>query len=76
MGSEMSIPTAVGDLERRYGSLNRASRKADIPLGTLFAAKNGSDPRLTTLHKLAAGLDMTFPAFAKKYIRRSAVARL
>ena len=75
MVSVMSVPDAVGDLERRSGSLNRASRKADIPLGTLFAIKNGSDPRLTTLHRLAASLDMTFPAFAKKYIRAT-VARL
>jgi len=68
MNAEMSLPDAVGDLERMHGSLNAASRKADMPLGTLFALKNGSDPKLSTLLRLAGALDMKFPAFAQKYI--------
>lgn len=62
----MGLSEVIEDLVARYGSLNAASRKADIPLGTLFAAKNGSDPRLTTLRKIAAGLDMTLAELAVK----------
>lgn len=57
----MSIPELIGELVTRYGSLNAASRKADIPVTTLFKLYNGEnkEPRLDTLRKIARGLDLS-----------------
>lgn len=59
--SEMSIPGLVGELVQRYGSLNAASRKADIPLTTLYMLYSGNhkDMRVETLRKIAAGLGIS-----------------
>lgn len=58
MQLEMSFPDMVEALEQKYGSLNAASRKADIPTGTLHRIKHGqvTDPRYSTLVKIADGL--------------------
>ncbi len=55
----MSIPELVGKLVERHGSLNAASRKADIPLTTLFRLYKGQhkEPTLDTLRKIATALD-------------------
>lgn len=60
LGDAMSIPELVGELVRRHGSINAASRKADIPLTTLFRLYNGQhkEPTLETLRKIAAALDL------------------
>ena len=56
----MSIPEVVGVLVQRYGSVGAASRKADIPLATLYRLYTGEhkQPTLDTLRKIAAALDM------------------
>ena len=58
---EMSIPELVGELVRRYGSLNAASRKTDIPLTTLYRLYNGEhkDMRVETLRRIADGLGIS-----------------
>lgn len=61
MQLEMSFPDMVEALERKYGSLSAASRKADIPATTLFKIKRGADPRYSTLLKIARGLDRPLP---------------
>ncbi len=55
----MSIPEVIGELVERYGSINAASRKVDIPVTTLFRMYNGErvNPTLETLRKVAAGLN-------------------
>ena len=55
----MGIPELVGELVKRHGSLNAASRKADIPLTTLFRLYTGQhkEPTLATLRKIATALD-------------------
>ena len=55
----MSVPQLIGALVERYGSLNAASRKTDIPLTTLYRLKSGEHKAATfeTLRKIAAGLD-------------------
>jgi predicted transcriptional regulator len=59
--NEMSIPELVGELVQRYGSLNAASRKTDIPLTTLYRLYSGEhkDMRVDTLRKIAVGLDIS-----------------
>lgn len=63
MQLEMSFPDMVEALERKYGSLSRASRRADIPHTTLLKIKSGetSDPRYSTLLRIADALDRTLP---------------
>jgi predicted transcriptional regulator len=61
MAREMSFREMVEALERKYGSLNAASREAKIPTGTLFSIKRGADPRWTTIVKICHGLEMTLP---------------
>ncbi len=55
----MTIPQLVGELVERYGSINAASRKTDIPVTTLFRLYNGDhqDASFPTLRKIAAALD-------------------
>ena len=68
MQLEMSFPDMVEALERKHGSLNAASRKADIPLGTLFRIKRReADPRYSTLVKIADALDSTVPQLLTEY---------
>ena len=67
MTGVMSFPMMVEALERKYGSLNRASRKADIPTTTLLKIKRGSDPRASTLRRIADGLDLTLSELLTEY---------
>ncbi len=67
MGVAMSFYQAVEALERKYGSLNAASRKADIPTTTLLKIKRGADPRASTLRRIAHGLEMTLPQLLTEY---------
>lgn len=64
----MSIPELVGELVQRYGSLNAASRKADIPLTTLYRLYDGThkDMRIETLRKIAAGLGISLAEASAK----------
>lgn len=66
----MSIPELIGELIRRYGSINAASRKTDIPLTTLFRLYKGEhkEPRVDTLRKIAIALEMPLDdVFQKVY---------
>jgi predicted transcriptional regulator len=62
----MSFPELVEELEKKHGSLNAASRKADIPLGTLQAVKKGNDPRYSTLVKIADALGEPLPDLLRR----------
>jgi predicted transcriptional regulator len=59
----MSASVLVEALVQRYGSLNAASRKADIPLTTLFQLQNGrrADPRFSTIRRIADALGLSLP---------------
>jgi len=64
----MSIPDVVGELVQRHGSVGAASRKADIPLATLYRLHTGEhkQPTLDTLRKIAAGLDLSLTELIAK----------
>ena len=54
----MRTSILVDALAERYGSINAASRKADIPLTTLFKLKRENvDLRVSTLEAVARALD-------------------
>lgn len=60
----MSIPQELArDLVERYGTINRASRKADIPLTTLYRLYNREREGATfkTVSQMAQGLDENLP---------------
>ena len=71
MVDAMDIPGAARELVQKYGSVGRASRKADIPLATLYRLYTGEHKEATwgTLRKIAAGLDMTLLELVAKMER-------
>jgi len=58
----MRTANVVDALVVKYGSINAASRKADIPLATLFKLRRENvDIRISTLACVARALELTLP---------------
>ena len=58
----MRTSILVDALARKYGSINAASRQADIPLTTLFKLKRDAvDLRISTLDTVARALGRPLP---------------
>ena len=65
----MRTATAVDALVTKYGSINAASRMADIPLSTLFKLRREHvDVRVSTLACVARALELSLPRLVQMLV--------